>query len=170
MYYYSEFVGIVLHKGFLSKISVLIQCLPPPPLPGGICDNPITQNGIQKTLNTGIVTNLNFARQIPPSLSVLTFAHEVGHNFGSNVSQHNDGYRYLCHSPSFPPSLLFSLPPTPSSLSRAQHDPMDSPPDGAYIMSAFATDGSQPNNDNFSPRSVLEMTPVVRTRGQDAGI
>jgi disintegrin and metalloproteinase domain-containing protein 10 len=51
-------------------------------LRGGICDR--LSGG--RTLNTGIVTSVNFNRRIPPSLSALTFAHEAGHNFGSNVS------------------------------------------------------------------------------------
>ena len=52
---------------------------------GGICDPPRTQNGVQMTLNTGIVTNLNYGQMIPPRISALTFAHEAGHNFGSDV-------------------------------------------------------------------------------------
>ena len=44
---------------------------------GGICQN---------ELNTGIVTTLNYGRRVAPQVTVLTFAHEVGHNFGSEVS------------------------------------------------------------------------------------
>lgn len=55
---------------------------------GGICEDVQTfSGGVMKTLNTGIVTSLNFGRRIPPSLSALTFAHEAGHNFGAQVSQ-----------------------------------------------------------------------------------
>ena len=50
---------------------------------GGVCEN-ATSNPVA-TLNTGIVTSLNYARRIPPALSALTFAHEAGHNFGSQV-------------------------------------------------------------------------------------
>lgn len=53
--------------------------------PGGICDDARTQNGVERTLNTGIVTNLNYGQQIAPSITALTFAHEAGHNFGSDV-------------------------------------------------------------------------------------
>ena len=54
---------------------------------GGICDSAGTRNGVLQTLNTGIVTNLNYQQLIAPRVTVLTFAHEVGHNFGSDVSQ-----------------------------------------------------------------------------------
>ena len=39
-----------------------------------------------RTLNTGIVTVLNYGQRVPPAVSAITFAHEAGHNFGSNVS------------------------------------------------------------------------------------
>lgn len=44
---------------------------------GGIC---------ARSLNTGIVTLLNFGRRVPENVNILTFAHEIGHNFGSFVS------------------------------------------------------------------------------------
>ncbi|XP_040077744.2 disintegrin and metalloproteinase domain-containing protein 10-like [Ixodes scapularis] len=34
-------------------------------------------------LNTGIITFLNHRRQVPAGVSEVTFAHEMGHNFGS---------------------------------------------------------------------------------------
>lgn len=56
---------------------------------GGICSNHanfttgrLTQ---AKSLNTGIVTLQNYQKRIPPLVSKLTFAHELGHNFGSQV-------------------------------------------------------------------------------------
>ena len=44
---------------------------------GGICS---------ASLNTGIVTLLNFGQRVPENINQLTFAHELGHNFGSGVS------------------------------------------------------------------------------------
>ena len=56
---------------------------------GGICEKfkeyQENKNRISKSLNTGIVTLINYNSPVPPKVSTLTFAHEVGHNFGSPV-------------------------------------------------------------------------------------
>ena len=54
---------------------------------GGICEqSPVQlQNGL-RYLNTAIVTFINFGRQQPRSVSVVTIAHQFGHSFGSPVS------------------------------------------------------------------------------------
>ena len=57
---------------------------------GGICERwkeyQESNRRIFKSLNTGIVTLINYGSPVPPKVSTLTFAHEVGHNFGSPVS------------------------------------------------------------------------------------
>ncbi len=53
---------------------------------GGICEDRVTLNIGPRHLNTAIVTMLNFGRRQPRSVTVVTTAHEIGHNFGSPVS------------------------------------------------------------------------------------
>lgn len=54
---------------------------------GGICEkSKLYSDGKRKSLNTGIITVQNYASHVPPKVSHITFAHEVGHNFGSPVS------------------------------------------------------------------------------------
>lgn len=58
---------------------------------GGICETykRYTENidGVHHTqkrsLNTGIITFVNYNSRVPPKVSQLTLAHEIGHNFGS---------------------------------------------------------------------------------------
>lgn len=58
---------------------------------GGICEKyksyTENQNGKQvqtkRSLNTGIITFVNYNSRVPPKVSELTLAHEIGHNFGS---------------------------------------------------------------------------------------
>lgn len=58
---------------------------------GGICEKYKSYaenvNGRQvqtkRSLNTGIITFVNYNSRVPPKVSELTLAHEIGHNFGS---------------------------------------------------------------------------------------
>ncbi|KAI0207615.1 Disintegrin and metalloproteinase domain-containing protein 10 [Lamellibrachia satsuma] len=105
---------------------------------GGICETfkSYDESGTKmyKSLNTGIITLLNYGQRVPPRISTLTFAHEVGHNFGS---PHDSG-----------------VDCTPYS-----NTPRD--PKGNYIMYASATSGDKVNNDKFSPCSIGNMTLVI---------
>ena len=42
--------------------------------------------GQEKSLNTGLVSIINYNKEVPSAVSHVTFAHEVGHNFGSQVT------------------------------------------------------------------------------------
>ena len=105
---------------------------------GGICETykPFDENGesVMKSLNTGIVTIVNYATRVPPKVSVLTFAHEVGHNFGA--AHDSDA---AC---------------TPYSSFKD--------PNGNYIMFASATSGDRPNNRLFSNCSTRAIAAVRR--------
>lgn len=58
---------------------------------GGICEEykAYTENSggrhiqTKRSLNTGIITFVNYNSRVPPKVSQLTLAHEIGHNFGS---------------------------------------------------------------------------------------
>ncbi|GIY72660.1 disintegrin and metalloproteinase domain-containing protein 10 homolog [Caerostris extrusa] len=58
---------------------------------GGICEKykSYTENiagrqvQTKRSLNTGVITFVNYNSRVPPKVSELTLAHEIGHNFGS---------------------------------------------------------------------------------------
>ncbi|XP_033331022.2 disintegrin and metalloproteinase domain-containing protein 10 isoform X1 [Megalopta genalis] len=50
---------------------------------GGVCEKHGYYRGSMKSLNTGIVTLMNYGKHVSPAVSHVTLAHEIGHNFGS---------------------------------------------------------------------------------------
>jgi len=98
---------------------------------GGVCEKNGHYRGSLKSLNTGIVTLLNYGKHVPPAVSHVTLAHEIGHNFGSPHDPENNAD---C---------------TPSGA------------DGNYIMFARATSGDKKNNNQFSPCSLKSINSVL---------
>ncbi|XP_034045963.1 disintegrin and metalloproteinase domain-containing protein 10 [Thalassophryne amazonica] len=107
---------------------------------GGICEkSKLYSDGKKKSLNTGIITVQNYASHVPPKVSHITFAHEVGHNFGS---PHDSGIE--C---------------TPGE-SKMQ----DKKEQGNYIMYARATSGDKLNNNKFSLCSIRNISQVLEKK------
>ncbi|KAM4593630.1 disintegrin and metalloproteinase domain-containing protein 10 [Odontesthes bonariensis] len=109
---------------------------------GGICEkSKLYSDGKKKSLNTGIITVQNYASHVPPKVSHITFAHEVGHNFGS---PHDSG-------------IECTPGESKQQLSKER---------GNYIMYARATSGDKQNNNRFSICSIRNITAVL-TRKRD---
>ncbi|KAG1679187.1 Disintegrin and metalloproteinase domain-containing protein 10 [Nymphon striatum] len=103
---------------------------------GGVCEKNGHYRGSLKSLNTGIVTLLNYGKHVPPAVSHVTLAHEIGHNFGSPHDPEDDRG---C---------------TPGGQ------------DGNYIMFARATSGDKYNNQKFSPCSMRSISSVLSTKAR----
>uniref|UniRef100_A0A8C4GXP8 Disintegrin and metalloproteinase domain-containing protein 10 n=1 Tax=Dicentrarchus labrax TaxID=13489 RepID=A0A8C4GXP8_DICLA len=110
---------------------------------GGICEkSKLYSDGKRKSLNTGIITVQNYASHVPPKVSHITFAHEVGHNFGS---PHDSG---------------IECTPGESKL-------QDKKERGNYIMYARATSGDKLNNNKFSICSIRNISAVLTKKRDD---
>ncbi|KAL7064307.1 hypothetical protein AAHC03_05360 [Spirometra sp. Aus1] len=107
---------------------------------GGICEkHRLMREGTQtvrKSLNTGVVTLLNYGTRVSMKISQLTFAHEMGHNLGA---KHDDDFKE-----DFPSCL-----------------PSVDDPKGNYIMFASATGGDKENNNKFSNCSLNSIARLL---------
>ncbi|XP_062417754.1 disintegrin and metalloproteinase domain-containing protein 10 isoform X2 [Pungitius pungitius] len=110
---------------------------------GGICEKSrLYSDGKRKSLNTGIITVQNYASHVPPKVSHITFAHEVGHNFGS---PHDSG---------------IECTPGESKMQNNKEQ-------GNYIMYARATSGDKLNNNKFSICSIRNISAVLTKKRND---
>ncbi|XP_076011839.1 disintegrin and metalloproteinase domain-containing protein 10 [Genypterus blacodes] len=107
---------------------------------GGICEkSKLYSDGKRKSLNTGIITVQNYNSHVPPKVSHITFAHEVGHNFGSPHDSGED-----C---------------TPGESKMPDKKEL-----GNYIMYARATSGDKRNNNKFSSCSIQTINYVLEKK------
>ncbi|XP_053317878.1 disintegrin and metalloproteinase domain-containing protein 10 [Spea bombifrons] len=107
---------------------------------GGICEkSKLYSDGKKKSLNTGIITVQNYGSHVPPKVSHITFAHEVGHNFGS---PHDSG----------------------SECTPGESKNIGFKENGNYIMYARATSGDKLNNNKFSICSVRNISQVLEKK------
>ncbi|XP_071759762.2 disintegrin and metalloproteinase domain-containing protein 10 [Centroberyx gerrardi] len=107
---------------------------------GGICEkSKLYSDGKRKSLNTGIITVQNYASHVPPKVSHITFAHEVGHNFGS---PHDSG----------------------TECTPGESKMQDKKEQGNYIMYARATSGDKLNNNKFSICSIRNISQVLEKK------
>ena len=87
---------------------------------GGICEGRVRLQVGERSLNTAIVTYLNYGQRQPRPVTVITITHQLGHNFGSHVSLSPPFLLFLAPSPLFhlPP---LSIPPPPPHYLQSYH-------------------------------------------------
>ncbi|RDD44962.1 Disintegrin and metalloproteinase domain-containing protein 10 [Trichoplax sp. H2] len=106
---------------------------------GGICDRFQPYKGQSMSLNSAIVTILNYGSHVSTAVTEVTLAHELGHNFGSQ------------HDPTTNPTCA----PGGSV--------------GNFIMYPKATAGNKVNNKKFSSCSKNYIKPILNSRATNSG-
>lgn len=147
---------------------------------GGICEkSKLYSDGKKKSLNTGIITVQNYASHVPPKVSHITFAHEVGHNFGSPVS-----YRYVpqfclvsllevyCHLFFHPLIVFFPLlaPSTTLGLSAPQENPRARTRRKRAIISCMRELHQETSSTTISSPSVAFATSAKSWKKREATV
>ena len=134
------------------------------------------------SLNAGLVTFVNYGSDVSRATSIITFAHELGHNMGSTVRLAAAAtyvfYKRLLsileltvQHGLFIYALKFLWLPYDVTVLKHDEDGTDCAPGGSagnYIMYAHATDGGKPNNNQFSPCSIEMMHTIMEVDARDA--
>ncbi|KAI5609866.1 disintegrin and metalloproteinase domain-containing protein 10 isoform X1 [Silurus asotus] len=103
---------------------------------GGICSKPVhNKDGQTSSLNTGLITLMNFGRYLLPKFVQLTFAHELGHSVGA---PHDEG------------SDCGDLGVTEGK--------------GYFLMFPHAANEVKENTDRFSPCSLRHMSRLLKLK------
>ena len=102
--------------------------------PGGVCQKRFYSYKTRRSFNSLLLTPLNAGTVLPRRMFALTMAHELGHAFGSH---HDDSTDEMCS-----PGGVY----------------------GSYLMSEIASEYLKPDNNEFSPCSILAMGPVVANK------
>ncbi|CAG0921849.1 unnamed protein product [Notodromas monacha] len=123
---------------------------------GGVCERRgrITGHDQELSLNTGVVTFLNYNSKVTIKVSQLTLAHEIGHNFGAASVFLRTRVIIRCESK----HLSHFSQHDPDSMRQCIPGPEDG---GNYIMYRHATKGTSANNRRFSPCSVRNISLVL---------
>ncbi|XP_039175244.1 disintegrin and metalloproteinase domain-containing protein 10-like isoform X3 [Crotalus tigris] len=99
---------------------------------GGICSK--YQHFLEKeaSLNTGLITLQKYGQLLPPRMIHITLAHEFGHSLGAQHDQTKECSRF--------------------DLNTSR---------GKFLMFNYATDGTEFNNDKFSPCSIAYISNIL---------
>ena len=116
---YRDFVNGVLGKAWIAS---------PTNSRGGICEKyeeyVVENYRFSRSFNTGVITTVNYGRELSPRVSYLNFAHQIGHSLGALHDKGN-----IC---------------VPYGTTRPDSGK------GNYLMFAGAISGVLANNDKFS--------------------
>ncbi|XP_070787989.1 disintegrin and metalloproteinase domain-containing protein 10-like [Pituophis catenifer annectens] len=102
---------------------------------GGICSKYQHFQEKEASLNTGLITLQKYGQLLPPRMIHVTLAHEFGHSLGAPHDQSKECSRF--------------------DLNTSR---------GKFLMFNYATDGTEFNNDKFSPCSIAYISNILERK------